>query len=85
MLSCINFYQELRLKSKRPVNITAILTTTLTPGLPAMYIHKGLLVRTTAVENILEASTSHVKFETKDIIYTISFEPTADIKIKITA
>lgn len=85
MLSCISFYKDIRLKSKRSINVTAILATTLTPGMPAMYLHKGLLVRTTAVENILEAGTSHVKFETKDIIYTLSFEPTANIKIKFTA
>ena len=85
MLSCINFYQELCLKSKRSINITAILTTTLTPGLPAMYIHKGLLVRTTAVENILEAGADHIKFETEDMIYNLSFAPMPDVKLKLIA
>lgn len=85
MLSCIHFYQELRMNSKRSIHVTAILTTKLIRGLPAMYIHKGLLVRTTAVENILEVSSNHVKFETKDIVYTLSFESTANVKINITA
>jgi len=85
MLAYINIYKEICLKSKRSINITANLATTLTPGIPAMYLHKGLLVRTAAVETILEAGTDHVKFETKDIIYTIFFTPIHDEKVKFIA
>lgn len=85
MLSCMNFYQELRIKSKRSINITATLATTLTPGIPAIYFYKGLPVRTSTVETILEAGTDHVKFETKDIIYTITFALIPDQKVKFIA
>lgn len=85
MLSYINIYKEIHLKSKRSINITATLATTLTPGIPAIYLYKGLPVRTTAVETILEAGTDHVKFETKDIIYTITFAPIPNQKLKFIA
>lgn len=67
---------------KRTVFVTATLANVLTPGMPAVYLYQGNLIRTTAVEAILEAAPNHVRFETKNSIYTLSFyhQPDADAK-----
>lgn len=61
-----------RLHSKQSITITGSLANILKPGSPAIYLYQGSLIRTSAVEAILESSPDHVRFETKDIIYTIS-------------
>lgn len=58
---------------KREVSVTGALTDILRPGLPAMYLYQGNLIRTSTVQAILEASASHVRFETLNSIYTISY------------
>ena len=70
-LSLIKNTQKSQAK-KRSVTITGTLTNILTPGLPAIYLYQGTLIRTSAVEAILESAPDHVRFETKDIVYTIS-------------
>jgi len=59
--------------SKREVSVTGALTDILRPGLPAMYLYQGNLIRTSTVQAILEASASHVRFETLNSIYTICY------------
>ena len=58
---------------KRSIFVTATLANVLTPGMPAVYLYQGSLIRTSAVEAILEAAPNHVRFETKNSIYTLSF------------
>lgn len=58
---------------KRSIFVTATLANVLTPGMPAVYLYHGNLIRTSAVEAILEAAPNHVRFETKNSIYTLSF------------
>ena len=58
---------------KREVSVTGALTDILRPGLPAMYLYQGNLIRTSTVQAILEASASHVRFETLNSIYTICY------------
>ncbi len=58
---------------KREVSVTGALTDILRPGIPAMYLYQGNLIRTSAVQAILEASASHVRFETLNSIYTICY------------
>ena len=41
---------------KREVSVTGALTDILRPGLPAMYLYQGNLIRTSTVQAILEAS-----------------------------
>ena len=38
-----------------------------------MYLYQGGLIRTSTVQAILEASASHVRFETLNSIYTICY------------
>jgi hypothetical protein len=38
-----------------------------------MYLYQGNLIRTSTVQAILEASASHVRFETLNSIYTICY------------
>lgn len=59
--------------SKRKVTVIGALTDVLRPGLPAMYLYQGNLIHTSTVQAILEASASHVRFETLNSIYTISY------------
>ena len=61
-----------RLHSKQSITITGTLANILKLGSPAIYLYQGTLIRTSAVEAILESSPDHVSFETKDRIYTIS-------------
>ena len=65
-----NQYQEPA--PKREVSVTGALTDVLRPGLPALYLYQGNLIRTSTVQAILEASSSHVRFETLNSVYTIS-------------
>ena len=58
---------------KREVSLTGTLENVLRPGLPALYLYQGSLIRTSTVQAILEASSSHVRFETLNSIYTICY------------
>ncbi len=58
---------------KREVSVTGALTDVLRPGLPALYLYQGSLIRTSTVQAILEASSSHVRFETLNSVYTICY------------
>lgn len=78
---CKNKYQ----KPKRSVSITATLANVLTPGMPAIYLYQGNLIRTSTVEAILEAAPNHVRFETRNSIYTLSFYHQPDTKVKLIA
>lgn len=62
---------------KKKITVTGTLTNVLAPGLPAVYLYHGNLVRTTAVEAILEAAPGHVRFETREAVYTLSYKKTA--------
>lgn len=57
---------------KQHISITGTLASKLLPGHPAVYLYNGTLIRTNAVEAILEMAPDHVEFETNDSIYTIS-------------
>ena len=69
--------------SKRFITVTGTLTSILKPGLPAVYLYQGNLIRTSAVQAILEAAPNHVRFETENSIYTISFfnQPDTDANL----
>ena len=64
MLVIFNTQKELKQVTKRHINVTATLAAVLTPGLPAVYLYQGNLIRTATVEAILEAAPNHVRFET---------------------
>lgn len=68
---------------KRFITVTGTLTSILKPGLPAVYLYQGNLIRTSAVQAILEAAPNHVRFETENSIYTISFfnQPDTDANL----
>lgn len=60
---------------KRPkprVSITGILVKRLRLGRPAVYLYNGELIRTTAVQAILENTPERVCFETREGIYMLS-------------
>jgi len=57
---------------KQHISITGTLASKLLLGHPAVYLYNGTLIRTNAVEAILEMAPDHVEFETNDSIYTIS-------------
>ena len=60
-------------KNKKPhIRITARLLGILKPGMPAVYLYNGELIRTSAVRIILEETPERVSFETQNSIYTIS-------------
>ena len=71
--------------SKREVSVTGALTDILRPGLPAMYLYQGNLIRTSTVQAILEASAGHVRFETLNSIYTISYNNQLGEGFRVTA
>ena len=71
--------------SKREVSVTGTLMDVLRPGLSAMYLYQGNLIRTSTVQAILEASASHVRFETLNTIYTIAFDTPPDQAVKSAA
>ncbi|WP_300571277.1 hypothetical protein [uncultured Acetatifactor sp.] len=68
-----NHEQNQPLAHKREISVTGALTEVLRPGIPAMYLYQGNLIRTSTVQAILEASASHVRFETLNSIYTICY------------
>lgn len=70
---------------KREVSVTGALTDILRPGLPAMYLYQGNLIRTSTVQAILEASAGHVRFETLNSIYTISYNNLPGEGFRVTA
>ena len=70
---------------KREVSVTGALTDVLRPGLPALYLYQGNLIRTSTVQAILEASASHVRFETLNSIYTISYNNQPGEGFRVTA
>ena len=59
-------------KPKPHVRITGMLVERLRLGRPATYLYHGELIRTTAVQAILEATPERVCFETKNSIYELS-------------
>lgn len=83
MLSFLKHHKNKCPKTKPSVIVTATLANVLTPGMSAVYLYRGNLIRTTTVEAILEAAPNHVRFETKNSIYTLSFyhQPDADAKL----
>lgn len=70
---------------KRHVSVTGALTEVLKPGLPAVYLYHGNLIRTSTVQAILEASAGHVRFETQNSIYTISYNNPPGESFRVTA
>ncbi len=73
-------------KQEKPhVSVTGALMEVLRPGLPAMYLYQGNLIRTSTVQAILEASASHVQFETQNSIYTISYNNQPGEGFRVTA
>ena len=60
-------------RRKPVISLTGTLARALRPGMPAVYLYQGLLIRTSAVEAILEADREHVRFETRNSIYSISY------------
>ena len=71
--------------NKRSITVTGTLTSILRPGLPAVYLYHGNLIRTATVEAILEAAPNHVRFETQNIIYTISYFNPSDTDANLIA
>lgn len=59
-------------KPKTHISITGMLVKSLRLGHPAVYLYRGELIRTTAVQAILEATPERVCFETKNSIYELS-------------
>lgn len=70
---------------KREVSVTGSLTEVLRPGSPVTYLYHGNLIRTSTVQAILEASASHVRFETQNNIYTISYNTPPGEGFRVTA
>lgn len=70
---------------KREISLTGALMEILRPGLPAMYLYQGNLICTSTVLAILEASASHVRFETQNSIYTISYNNQPGESFHVTA
>lgn len=60
-------------RRKPVISLTGTLARALRPGMPAVYLYQGFLIRTSVVEAILEADPNHVRFETKNSIYSISY------------
>lgn len=83
MLSFLNCSRKTAPKAKRSIIVTGTLANVLTPGMPALYLYQGNLIRTSAVKAILEAAPNHVRFETQNSIYTLSFyqEPDAGVRL----
>lgn len=71
MLSFLQFKKNLP-ECKHRISITGTLASKLILGRPAVYLYNGTLIRTNAVETILEMTPDHVEFETNDSIYSIS-------------
>ena len=67
---------------KQHISITGTLASKLILGHPAVYLYNGALIRTNAVEAILEMTPDHVEFETNDSVYTISSYKLPDSEVK---
>ena len=67
---------------KQHISITGTLASKLLLGHPAVYLYNGTLIRTNAVEAILEMAPDHVEFETNDSVYTISSYKLPDSGVK---
>lgn len=50
-----------------------------------MYLYQGNLIRTSTVQAILEASAGHVRFETQNSIYTVSYNGQPGGAFRVTA
>lgn len=59
---------------KKKLTVIGTLSDIMIPGKPAVYLYHGQLIRTTAVEAILEVAPNHVCFETKETIYTLTYK-----------
>ena len=70
---------------KKQICITGILAGILRPGIPALYLYRGELIRTSTVQAILEAAPDHVRFDTLNTIYTIAFDKLPDQAAKSAA
>lgn len=71
--------------SKRQISVTGSLTEVLRPGSPVTYLYNGNLIRTSTVQAILEASSSHVRFETQNSIYTICYNNPPGTELQVIA
>lgn len=85
MLTLLKSQRTAKTEHKRSIFVTGILADILTPGLPAVYLYQGNLIRTSTVEAILEAAPNHIRFETRNSIYTLSFYQQPDTDAKLTA
>lgn len=74
MLTFFHKKKNDKISPKRQVRITGILASILQPGAPALYLYRGELIRTSAVQAILETAPDYVRFETQNSIYTIAFD-----------
>lgn len=72
MLRLLNKKKKETTTLKPQINLTATLLSALCPGSPAVFLYNGNLIRTSAVQAILEESSELVSFETKNSIYNLS-------------
>ena len=79
MLSLISIQRNNEVKEKRHITVTGRLANVVKPGFPALYIFNGNLIRTSAVQSILEANAEGVRFETRNSIYTILYPKDRDV------
>lgn len=77
MLRIVHHHASAVPVAKKKISVTGTLINVLAPGLPAVYLYHGIVIRTTAVEAILEAAPSHVCFETGEAFYTLSYKKSA--------
>lgn len=82
MLSKFKKEKPIAPKVKGSITISGTLASVLAPGMPVTYLYQGHLIRTSAVEAILEASQNHVQFETKNSLYTLFFNISPDTSVK---
>ena len=85
MLSILKKQTPDKYTSKKQICITGILASILRPGTPALYLYQGELIRTSTVQAILEASAGHVRFETQNSIYTVSYNGQPGGAFRVTA
>ncbi len=74
MLTFLNRKNNDNISPKKQIHITGILADILQLGVPALYLYQGELIRTSAVQAILEETPDYVRFETQNSIYTIAFD-----------
>ena len=85
MLSILKKQTPDKYTSKKQICITGILASILRPGIPALYLYQGELIRTSTVQAILEAAPDYVRFETLNTIYTIAFDTPPEQAVKSAA